>query len=123
MVKPSFVHLVNATLVQLNPDRDIITFAGSSPLETNKGLETVSLSKELCVSDIQEAKSIRIRWKMNSIIVDIIKMKIRKQYQSARKRGRYDRRLSHFVCSVAVFEFLRHLEAGALAQQIAPPAE
>ena len=60
---------------------------------------------------------------MNSIIVDIIKMKIRKQYQSARKRGRYDWRLSHFVCSVAVFEFLRHLEAGALAQQIAPPAE
>ena len=41
MVKPRFVHLINATLVRPNPDRDKITFAGTSLLETNKGLEVI----------------------------------------------------------------------------------
>ena len=41
MVKPCFIHLVNASLVRLNPDRDKITFAGASPFETNKGVEAL----------------------------------------------------------------------------------
>ena len=56
-------------------------------------LKVWKLSKERRESEIREAKRIRIRWKMNTIIVDIIKIKIYIKYQRARKRGRHVRRL------------------------------
>ena len=42
---------------------------------------------------------------------------------SAAPASHLDSRLFVSVCSVAVFEFLRHLEAGALAQQFASRAD
>ena len=58
MVKPCFVHLVNATLVRTNPDRDKITFAGTSLLGTNKGLEVID----------QASPDQRLRRELNSFI-------------------------------------------------------